>query len=416
MSYSIDHNILDPGLYVKHQGPPHGLFDLWREQDPVHWNPPSPDYESPMPDSSMSKGFYVLTRYQDVFDVSRNQELFTSHDEGFVIWDNHGPGLAQLQANFMGMKPADHAAVKQVITPPFSPKPMLELVPKIEALAEEIVDDVCEKGSCEFVFDVAAKLPVFTFCELMGIPKDYRERVVELGNAIADVESRKEMDGDPARELTEIAMTLGEEKRKNPDGLLLSTIVNDSNLNLDPLQVAMFFQVFAIAGHETTRSTASHFINLMNRFPEQYALLQEDLDGLIDNAIEEVLRYTSTTTNFRRTATAATEIGGVPVEKGAKIYLSYAGANRDPAMFENPHQFDITRPNARKHLAFGTGPHVCTGARLARLQLKALLKQIVTRLPDIRVVEADWLRSIWFNAIVHMPVEFTPDSRKGGCA
>lgn len=154
----------------------------------------------------------------------------------------------------------------------------------------------------------------------------------------------------------------------------------------------------------------------MNRFPEQYALLQEDLDGLIDNAIEEVLRYTSTTTNFRRTATAATEIGGVPVEKGAKIYLSYAGANRDPAMFENPHQFDITRPNARKHLAFGTGPHVCTGARLARLQLKALLQQIVTRLPDIRVVEADWLRSIWFNAIVHMPVEFTPDSRKGGCA
>ena len=104
----------------------------------------------------------------------------------------------------------------------------------------------------------------------------------------------------------------------------------------------------------------------------------------------------------------------MPVEKGAKIYLSYAGANRDPDVFEDPHQFDITRQNARKHLAFGTGPHVCIGARLARLQLKALLKQIVTRLPDIRVVEAEWLRSIWFNAIIRMPVEFTPVIQKGG--
>ena len=413
MSYSIDYNILDPGLYVKHQGPPHELFDLWREQDPVHWNPPTPDYQSPMPNRSMSKGFYVLTRHQDVFDVSRNQELFTSHDEGFVIWDNHGPELEQLQANFMGMRPPEHAAVKQVITPPFSPKAMLEMAPKIEALAAEIIDDVCERGECEFVFDVAAKLPVFTFCELMGIPVEYRERVVELGNAIADVETRKDLSADPVVELAEIAIELGEQKRKHPDDRLLSQIVNSNELNLEPLQVAMFFQVFAIAGHETTRSTASHFINLMNRHPDQYELLLEDVDGRIDNAIEEVLRYTSTTTNFRRTTTAATEIGGVPVEKGAKIYLSYAGANRDPAVFENPHQFDITRSNARKHLAFGTGPHVCTGARLARLQLKALLKQIVTRIPDIRVVEAQWLRSIWFNAIIHMPVEFTPASATG---
>ena len=414
MSYSINHNILDPGLYVKHQGPPHELFDLWREQDPVHWNPPTPDYEAPLPASTMEKGFYVLTRHQDVFDVSRNPELFTPHDEGNLIWDPQGPALEQAQANFMNFLPKDHAEVKQVITPPFSPKAMMEMAPKIDEIAKEIVDEIAGKGSCEFVFDVAAKLPVFTFCELMGIPKEHRERVVELGNAIADVEERKQLDFDPAMELTTLALELSEEKRKNPDGLLFSTIVNDEKLNLEPLQIVMFFQVFAVAGHETTRSTASHFINLMNRFPEQYELLREDLDGRIDNAIEEVLRYTSTTTNFRRTTTAATEIGGVPVEKGAKIYMSYAGANRDPDVFEDPHQFDITRQNARKHLAFGTGPHVCIAARLARLQLKALLKQIVTRLPDIRVVEAEWLRSIWFNAIIRMPVEFTPEIQKEG--
>ena len=411
MSYSIDHNILDPDLYVKHRGLPHELYDLWREQDPVHWNPPSPDYESPLPDSTMSKGFYVLTRHQDVFDVSRDQELFTSHDEGFIVWDTHGPGLDQLQANFMGMKPKEHAEVKQVITPPFSPKAMMEMAPKIDEIAKEIVDEVAGKGSCEFVFDVAARLPVFTFCEVMGIPKEHRERVVELGNAIADVESRKNLEFNPVVEMVDISLELSEEKRKNPDGLLLSAIVNDENLKLEPLQIAMFFQVFAIAGHETTRSTASHFINLMNEHPDQYELLLEDFEGRIDNAIEEVLRYTSTTTNFRRTATADTEIGGVPVEKGAKIYLSYGGANRDPAVFEDPHKFDILRKNARKHLAFGTGPHICTGARLARMQLKALLKQVVTRIPDIKVKEAKWMPSIWFNAIISMPVEFTPEKQ-----
>ena len=95
--------------------------------------------------------------------------------------------------------------------------------------------------------------------------------------------------------------------------------------------------------------------------------------------------------------------------KGAKIYMSYGSANRDPEVFENPHTLDILRKNARKHLAFGTGPHVCTGARLARLQLKALLRQVVTRIPDITVKEATWLPSIWFNAIIHMPVEFTQE-------
>jgi cytochrome P450 len=123
-----------------------------------------------------------------------------------------------------------------------------------------------------------------------------------------------------------------------------------------------------------------------------------------------VLRYSSTTTNFRRTATVDTEIDGHPVRKGDKIYLSYAAANRDPSVFDAPHIFDITRANARKHLAFGTGPHVCIGARLARMELHALLKQILTRIPDFRISgEPEWLRSIWFNAITRLPITFTPE-------
>lgn len=404
----LEHNILDPDIFPRENGPPHQLFDLWRKEEPVHWNPATPDYAPLPPAAPLTKGFWVLTRYQDVFDVSRNQELFSSYDDGFVIWDADESELQRSRSNFMGMKPADHTAVKRVILPPFSPRAMAALGPEIDSIATELVDDMVAKGSCEFVFDVASKLPVYTFCELMGIPESYRERVADLGNQISDVETRSEQAENPMFALFAISEELSDVKRKTPDDKLLSAMVNDTTLGLEQMNINTFFMVFAMAGHETTRSTAAHFFYQMEKNPDQYQLLLSDVDAHLENAIEETLRYTNTTTNFRRTATEDTEIGGYPVKKGDKVLLSYAAANRDPSVFENPHAFDITRVNAKKHLAFGTGPHVCLGSRLARMQLHALLKEIVTRVPDIRMAgEPEWMRSIWFNAITKMPMEYS---------
>ena len=409
-SWPADANILDPDIFPAEKGPPHALFETWRASDPVHWNPATPAYVPTVPASSMTKGFWVLTRYQDVFDVSRDQERFSSYDEGFVIWDLEEQELALHRANFMGMRPAEHTAVKHVVMPAFAPKAMQAMGPEIDRLAREIVDDIAARGGCEFVFEVASKLPVYTFCELMGIPHDLRAEVVDLGNAMADVETRAEHSIDPMLRLFAISEALSEEKRRQPDGSLMSLMVNDQTVGLNQMNINMLFIVFAIAGHETTRSTAAHFMYLMSTHPEQYRLLLSDIDKHLENAIEEVLRYSSTTTNFRRTATMDTEIGGHAVKKGDKIYLSYAAANRDPAVFENPDLFDITRPNARKHLSFGTGPHVCIGARLARMELQALLKEILVRIPDFKVSgDPEWLRSIWFNAITGLPISFTPE-------
>jgi cytochrome P450 len=403
-------NLLDPGIFPAEKGAPHALFDAWRQVDPVHWNPATPAYRPNIPGSSMTKGFWVLTRHQDVFDVSRDQDLFSSHEDGFVIWDLDAEELFRQRANFMGMLPADHQAVKQFLMPAFSARALQALAPEIDRLAKEIVDGVAARGGCEFVFDVASKLPVYTFCTLMGIPEALRERVVELGNAMADVETRGEHEVDPTFQLFAIAQEVAAQKRQSPDRSLMSLLANDPALNLSDMAINMFFIVFAIAGHETTRSTAAHFIQLMATHPDQYALLRSDVDRYLENAVEEVLRYTSTTTNFRRTVMADTDIGGTAVRKGDKVYLSYAAANRDPAKFADPHRFAITRDNARQHVAFGTGPHVCIGARLARMQLHALLKQIVTRIPDFQLDgEPVWLRSIWFNAITCLPIRFTPE-------
>jgi cholest-4-en-3-one 26-monooxygenase len=308
----------------------------------------------------------------------------------------------------MGMRPADHVGIRQAIMSAFTPKMLQDMTPKIQALAREIVDDIAPRGSCEFVFDVASRLPVYTFCELMGIPLEMREKVVELGNALADVETHGDRSDDPTMELFGLAHQVAQQKLKTPDGSLMSTLVHHPAIGSNVMALNMIFVVFAVAGHETTRSTAVHFMNLMREHPDQYRLLRSDPAKYLGNAIEEVLRYTSTTTNFRRTATMDTEIGGTPVKKGDKIYLSYAAANRDPAVFKDPHKFDITRENAKRHIAFGTGPHVCIGARLARIELHALLLRILERMPDYEMAgQPEWLASIWFNAITKFPIRYS---------
>jgi cholest-4-en-3-one 26-monooxygenase len=158
-------NLLNADLFPASGGPPHELFDAWREADPVPWNPPVAAYSQGRSHRLVHKGFWVLTRYQDVFEVSRDPSRFTSHDEGFLIWDLDDAELARQQANFMGMRPEDHQRMRHLVMPPFSPKAMVDLKPRIDQLAKDIINSVRPDGSCEFVFDVASKLSVYTFCD-----------------------------------------------------------------------------------------------------------------------------------------------------------------------------------------------------------------------------------------------------------
>ena len=407
-------NLIDPLLIPKCGGPPHDLFDAWRDSDPVHWNPPSDHYESPMPGASVARGFWVVTRYQDVVDVSRDQELFSSHEGGPVIWDYEPPQLALQRANIMGMRPATHRAVKKLVMPPFAPAELEHLYPEIDGLARSIIDTVAADGTCEFVFDVASKLPVYTFCKLLGVPDRLRETVFRLGNQAADTENpaRADRANSAPLALFAIAGELAEEKRNNPDRSMLSRLVHGEvdGEKLDENNIKMFFVTLSIAGHETTRGTAAHFVRLMHEHPDQCELLKSDLDRYLPNAIEEVLRFSPPVVKFRRTAMRDAAIGDTRVSKGDKVYLSYPAANRDPSVFPDPHRFDITRHNANRHLSFGSGPHFCLGARLARYQLRALLREVFTRIPDIRPNgDLEMLKSIWFNAVIRMPVAFTPE-------
>ena len=417
---AFDTNLADPDLLPSQKGPPHELFRQWRENDPVHWNPPPENYTATMPGASIHKGFWVLTRYQDVFDVSRNQQVFSSHDGGPIIWDFEPERLAMQQMGLMGMQPDQHAAIKRMVMPPFSPKNLALFEDEIKAVAKQIIDDIAAKGECEFVFDVASRLPVYTFCKIMGIPDEKREQVFQLGNTLADTENPKGYDEEnedamAVFQLFALCEEISALKKQTPDDSILSKLVNEEieGQKLEQVQINMFFVTLAIAGHETTRGTAVHFIRLMSEHPEQFELIKSDPDKYLSNAIEEVLRVAPPVIKFRRTATQDTEVDGQPIKKGDKIYLSYPAANRDPAVFEDPDRFDILRGNANKHLSYGTGPHVCLGARLAHMQLTALLTEIIDRIPDIKPVGEieDPLRSIWFHTVMNMPVAFSPEAQ-----
>ncbi len=413
MELDFNTNLIDIDLIPNGKGPPVELFARWRKDDPVHWNPaPAPgSYISKQAGAGLNQGFWVLTRYKDVDAVSRNQELFSSWLGGPTIWDYEGEYLERQRAGMMGMDTQRHMRTKRLVTPVFTPKFISEFEPSIVRVAGDIVDGVAARGSCEFVFDVASKLPVYTFCELLGVPAKDRDLIFDLGNGVADLESDSRDHEGIMMQLLQYGAALAAEKMESPDDSMMSRVANGivDGDRLAPEEVAMFFVLLSIAGHETTRSTASHFIRLMTEFPDQYALLQSDIDRYLPNAIDEVLRYSPPVIKFRRTVTQDTEIGGHPVKAGDKVYLSYAAANRDPEMFEDPDRFDITRANASRHLAFGIGPHMCLGARLASLQLKHLLREFLTRAPDFRIDgDMTYLRTIWFSAIMHMPLAFTP--------
>lgn len=403
-------NIIDPDHLTNFQGPPTDFFAWIRKNEPVYWNPVNEAYNPPVVGGALTQGFYILSRYKDVMEVSRNSTVFSSYEGGPMIWDLE-PEMLQIQrSGLMSMDGPMHMGLKSMIIPSFALRRLNEYKPQIVEKAKAIIDKVAKNGECELVFDVASRLPVATFCELMGVPEKDHEFVFTLGNRLADIETEKETNNlEDQMALFAYCEKLSEQKRQNPDNSILSRYIHRGTF---PQQVInMVFVTFSIAGHETTRNTLVHFFRLMNEHPDQYELLKSDIDKYIAGAINEVLRYCPPVMNFRRTCLSDVEIGGKQLKKGDKVYLSYVSACRDEAIFDNPDRFDITRPNAHRHLAFGIGPHACAGARLATMQLEIMIREIINRIPDIQPSEPhEYLRSIWFHAIKKCPMKFTPET------
>ena len=297
----------------------------------------------------------------------------------------------------------------------FTPRSARTMRPRIERLATQIVDEVIERGECDLVSDIAGELPSYVIAELLGIPLDDGRRLYDLTETLhsspdsvpegAQMQAGIEMFGYAARVMNE--------KREKPGDDLATALVQAEldGRKLSDMEFNLFFMLLVDAGGDTTRNlVAGGMLALLER-PAELAKLRADL-SLLPSAREELLRFTSPVIYMRRTAKQDVEIHGTPIAAGDKIALYYGAANRDPAHFAEPDRLDITRtPN--HHVAFGaTGGHFCLGAQLARVEIDAMLHEIVTRLEQLEITaEPEWLPSNFISGPRSLPVRFSPAAR-----
>jgi cytochrome P450 len=295
------------------------------------------------------------------------------------------------------MDDPEHAQLRALVSQAFTPRRMRTMEDWIREEAVALVDEMIDKGEGDFCDLFAKHLPGRIFADFFGLRDgEDRSTVMDAAEAmlawddpeIARGRDALEVYGEEADRMHDICFRLIDERRADPGQDLMSWLVEAEfeGRKLEDWEIGAFFTLLAAAGNDTTRHSLAHALLLFTQHPEQRALLLEDLEGRIDGAVEEVIRHASPVMQFRRTATADTELRGVPIAEGDKVVIWYCSGNHDEAAFDEPSRFDILRAGENRHLGFGGGgPHYCLGSALGRMMLKHGLVDIFTRMPDIKV-------------------------------
>ena len=392
-------------------GHPWQQYAWLRANDPIHSHA-----------QADGPGFWAITKYDDVRTVSRQPKLFSSYEAGVMLGEPDEMGLAAQRLMMLNMDPPQHDRFKLLVSRGFTPRNAQLLVERVAELAREIVDDVIERGECDLVHDVAGRLPSGLIAELMGIPREEGERLYELtelmhttDDAIVSPERRLQA----SIEMLTYAQTVAERKRREPGDDIASTLVQASvhGDRLTDAEFQWFFLLLVNAGGDTTRNLVAAGVQLLFEHPAERTRLMADMDALLPSAVEEMLRYTSPVAHFQRTVMADTVVRGVPLAAGDRVVLFYGAANRDEDVFADPDRFDVGRtPNP--HVAFGAGgPHLCLGLHVARIEIVAMLRELLTRIPDLApAAPLERLASSFIAGVRTMPVRFSPGARVGAGA
>ncbi|HVN87797.1 MAG TPA: cytochrome P450 [Candidatus Binatia bacterium] len=404
-----DVKLSDPTFWTRSDTERDAAFDLLRAQRPVSFHE-----EMEFPGMPKGAGFWAVTRYQDVWTVSRNPQLFIS-GKGSNIGDLPIE-LAEFFGSMINMDAPRHTKLRLIVNRGFTPRMVAQVEQTVRAKARRIVDAVAAKGECDFVSEVAAALPLEIICDMMGIPAADYKRIFELTNTILGI-------GDPeygttiealmaaGMEMAQYAQALGRERIAKPTDDITSAMMNAEveGQRLSEQEFGSFFILLVVAGNETTRNAISHGMKALTDFPDERRKWQSDFARVTPTAVEEIVRWATPVIHFRRTATADTELGGQAIKAGEKVVMFYNSANRDESAFPDPYRFDVSRqPN--EHVGFGGGgPHFCLGANLARREIAVMFDELFRRLPDIEVSgPPDMLLSAFIHGIKRMPCRFTP--------
>ncbi|MEM6108845.1 cytochrome P450 [Mycobacterium sp. 050272] len=374
-----------------------------------------------VPIGRKGKGFWAVGTHADIVDISRRPAEFCS-GQGTQIFDQT-PEMREYRGSIIDMDDPEHMRIRKIVSRGFTPRMLAELRGLVESTTAEILDAMPASGECDFVSDFAILLPLRIIDTMLGVPREHEQFILQSTNVIlgaSDPEYVPEQSvagieaavTETSVKMIELLKGIAEDRIANPTNDVISKLVTSEEENLTPQELAKFFILLVGAGNETTRNALTHGLHILTHHPDQRDKLLSDYDTLAPRAVEEILRYASPVIHMRRTVTAdgvTLASGSHTFAKGDRVVMWYPAANRDPAAFDDPELFDITR-NPNNHLAFGgPGPHFCLGAHLARLELNVALKMIYDRYPDIRTVgEPVMLRSNFVNGIKHLNAIYTP--------
>jgi cholest-4-en-3-one 26-monooxygenase len=387
-------------------GPPYEVFKQLRSQCPVHWSPEISDYPE-------EDGLWSVTRADDIHEVSRDWETYSSELGGITALTNAILPLELVQAMFIGMDPPKHDRLKALFQRGFTPRRIAEHEDEIRRITTEVLDRLEGRDGCDLVTDVAQPVVSRVIGSFMGIPPEDDEIWARLMNemmAAGDPDLNPEgasvvMERD-VPEMFERCRRLIAERRERPTNDLTSVLVHAEvdGQTLEEHEIVMGFVLLMAAGNDSTKATYSSAMRALLENPDQRQLLLDDPERVPD-AVEEALRMFPAFAHFRRTATRDTELGGQQIRAGQKVVMWYVSSNRDESRFDDPDRFDLTRdPN--DHQAFGAGGrHYCLGTALARLELRILLEETLARYPAMELAgEPQYVQSPFVNQLKTLPV------------
>ncbi|MGI9602495.1 MAG: cytochrome P450 [Acidimicrobiales bacterium] len=399
-----------------------GAFETLRRERPIAFMEEDPLEE--FPQWPEGPGFYAVTRHADILTASKAPELFSSA-KGITLQD--GPEEFQEIANeffnsMIGMDDPRHARLRKIVAGGFTPRMLAKVEADVQASADRIIDRIRSKGSCDFVTEVAARLPLEIICDMMAVPPERYDDVFDASNIILggnDPEFAPPEGTDPIAHGFGAAMTLVNimnetvEARRGKEGDDLTTTMVNAEVDgerLTDAEIASFFILLCVAGNETTRNAIGWGLHYLSEHPDQRRIWQNDFDEVAPTAVEEIVRLSSPVIYMRRTVTRdGVQLGDVVLNENDKIGMFYWSANRDEDVFDDPYRFDVKRrPNDQ--LGFGgPGPHFCLGAHLARREITVMFRELFDVVPDIEATgPPDRLWNSFINGVKHLPCEFSP--------
>jgi len=384
-------------------GVPYDAFALLRREDPVHWNP----------EADGGRGFWAVTRYEDIRAVHRNVELFSSEIGGTSLEDLE-PEHIEARKSMIDMDPPRHDELRALVNRRFTPKAVGVWEEQVRTVVARVLDEALPKGEFDFVQEISSEIPMQVFAEILGVPQEERREIIEIGDRLlgnADPEYAVEPDdahrhlpfsSPAALDMFAFGRRIADERRHSSRDDLMSDLLA---AGLTQQEMDVYFVLLATAGNETTRHTISHGLVALDEYPDQRERLRQNFAELGKTATEEMLRWATPVHHFRRTVRVDTELGGRELKSGDKLTTWFVSGNRDDAMFEQPDRFDVGRtPNP--HMTFGPGGiHHCLGAHLAKMEIRITFDDLLSRGIELELTATpERLRSNFFNGIKRLPV------------